>query len=161
MSQVYVKTSAFFRVSQQVCEQLQHRLRERFFEGLLARALAWGVRRLVGQRTNTLAAAGLLVPGIVARAGRGAVATPAVPPLIRPDLPASPTPLQTLDHSAHASAQISHPRRPSTDRPPPNHVPQPYPHKDSVAALRTLADAFGAQRLMWGTDWPWVQEHGG
>ena len=35
---------------------------------------------------------------------------------------------------------------------------QPYPYEDAAAALRVLVDAFGARRVMWGTDWPWVTE---
>ncbi|KAI8464534.1 MAG: hypothetical protein J3K34DRAFT_526120 [Monoraphidium minutum] len=38
---------------------------------------------------------------------------------------------------------------------------EPYPYRDAVTALRLLVDSFGARRVMWGTDWPWVQEHGG
>jgi len=36
-----------------------------------------------------------------------------------------------------------------------------YPYADAAAALRVLVDAFGARRVMWGTDWPWVSEQCG
>jgi predicted TIM-barrel fold metal-dependent hydrolase len=35
---------------------------------------------------------------------------------------------------------------------------EPYPYADAAAALRALVDAFGARRVMWGSDWPWVTE---
>ncbi|MGH9721519.1 MAG: amidohydrolase family protein [Bryobacteraceae bacterium] len=38
---------------------------------------------------------------------------------------------------------------------------QPYPYKDSQAQVKRLYDAFGPQRLMWGTDWPLVENHCG
>jgi predicted TIM-barrel fold metal-dependent hydrolase len=38
---------------------------------------------------------------------------------------------------------------------------QPYPYPDSQAQVRRLYDAFGPQRLMWGTDWPLVENHCG
>ena len=31
---------------------------------------------------------------------------------------------------------------------------QPYPYPDSMLQIKRLRDAFGATRLMWGTDWP-------
>ncbi len=31
---------------------------------------------------------------------------------------------------------------------------QPYPYPDAMAQIKRLRDAFGAERLMWGTDWP-------
>jgi L-fuconolactonase len=31
---------------------------------------------------------------------------------------------------------------------------QPYPYPDAQAQVKRLYDAFGPQRLMWGTDWP-------
>ncbi|MEI9979732.1 MAG: amidohydrolase family protein [Edaphobacter sp.] len=31
---------------------------------------------------------------------------------------------------------------------------QPYPYADTIPQLKTLIEAFGAARLMWGTDWP-------
>jgi L-fuconolactonase len=31
---------------------------------------------------------------------------------------------------------------------------QPYPYPDAIPQLKKLHAAFGAQRLMWGTDWP-------
>ena len=36
-----------------------------------------------------------------------------------------------------------------------------YPHRDTHAQVRTIYDAFGPQRLMWGTDWPGVEGHCG
>jgi len=33
-----------------------------------------------------------------------------------------------------------------------------HPYPAAPAKIRQLVDAFGAQRLMWGTDWPWVTE---
>lgn len=38
---------------------------------------------------------------------------------------------------------------------------QPYPYKDSQTQVKRLYDAFGPQRLMWGTDWPLVENHCG
>jgi hypothetical protein len=38
---------------------------------------------------------------------------------------------------------------------------QTYPYQDAVAALRLLVDTFGANRVVWGTDWPWVTEQCG
>jgi predicted TIM-barrel fold metal-dependent hydrolase len=38
---------------------------------------------------------------------------------------------------------------------------QPYPYRDSQAQVKRLYDAFGPQRLMWGTDWPLVENHCG
>jgi hypothetical protein len=38
---------------------------------------------------------------------------------------------------------------------------QPYPHLDACAALRRLVDVFGARRVMWGSDCPWVLEQCG
>jgi len=34
---------------------------------------------------------------------------------------------------------------------------QPYPYRDTWAQVKKLYDAFGPQRLMWGTDWPLVE----
>jgi len=31
---------------------------------------------------------------------------------------------------------------------------RPYPYPDAMAQIKRLRDAFGAGRLMWGTDWP-------
>lgn len=31
---------------------------------------------------------------------------------------------------------------------------QPYPYPDSMSQIKRLRDAFTAERLMWGTDWP-------
>ena len=36
---------------------------------------------------------------------------------------------------------------------------QPYPYPDVQAQMRRLYDAFGPQRLMWGTDWPISETH--
>jgi predicted TIM-barrel fold metal-dependent hydrolase len=38
---------------------------------------------------------------------------------------------------------------------------QPYPYTDSQAQVKRLYDAFGPRRLMWGTDWPLVENHCG
>jgi L-fuconolactonase len=38
---------------------------------------------------------------------------------------------------------------------------QPYPYRDAQAQVKRLYDAFGPQRLMWGTDWPLVEAHCG
>lgn len=40
--------------------------------------------------------------------------------------------------------------------PQPNKSRQPYPHADTFPTLRRLYDAFGPQRLMWGTNFPGV-----
>ena len=32
----------------------------------------------------------------------------------------------------------------------------PYPHEDTFQTYRRIYDAFGPERLMWGTDFPWV-----
>ncbi|HLJ91643.1 MAG TPA: amidohydrolase family protein [Gemmataceae bacterium] len=34
---------------------------------------------------------------------------------------------------------------------------QPYPYRDTFDQVKRLYDAFGPQRLMWGTDWPVVE----
>lgn len=34
-----------------------------------------------------------------------------------------------------------------------------YPYRDTHDQVRRLYDAFGPQRLMWGTDWPGVEEY--
>jgi predicted TIM-barrel fold metal-dependent hydrolase len=36
-----------------------------------------------------------------------------------------------------------------------------YPYKDTHDQVRRLSDAFGPQRLMWGTDWPGVEKYCG
>lgn len=36
---------------------------------------------------------------------------------------------------------------------------QPYPWHDAGAAVRLLIDTFGVERVLFGTDWPWVAEH--
>ena len=37
----------------------------------------------------------------------------------------------------------------------------PYPYPDAQQQVQRLYDAFGPQRLMWGTDWPIVEAHCG
>jgi L-fuconolactonase len=37
----------------------------------------------------------------------------------------------------------------------------PYPYPDAQQQVKRLYDAFGPQRLMWGTDWPLVEAHCG
>jgi L-fuconolactonase len=36
-----------------------------------------------------------------------------------------------------------------------------YPYRDTWRQVKKLYDAFGPQRLMWGTDWPLVENHCG
>jgi predicted TIM-barrel fold metal-dependent hydrolase len=36
---------------------------------------------------------------------------------------------------------------------------QPYPYLDVQDNVKRLYDAFGPQRLMWGTDWPICEAH--
>ncbi|GMH43486.1 hypothetical protein BSKO_11408 [Bryopsis sp. KO-2023] len=36
-----------------------------------------------------------------------------------------------------------------------------YPYLDARVCLRRLVDAFGAQRLMWGSDFPWITQQCG
>jgi L-fuconolactonase len=31
---------------------------------------------------------------------------------------------------------------------------EPYPYTDTIPQIKSLSEAFGASRLMWGTDWP-------
>lgn len=38
---------------------------------------------------------------------------------------------------------------------------QPYPYPDCQAQVKRIYDAFGPQRLMWGTDWPLVDGYCG
>lgn len=38
---------------------------------------------------------------------------------------------------------------------------QEHPYEDAQQCVRNLVDAFGPQRLMWGTDFPWVTESPG
>ncbi|MCC6858674.1 MAG: amidohydrolase [Bryobacterales bacterium] len=38
---------------------------------------------------------------------------------------------------------------------------QEYPYADSQVQVKRLYDAFGPRRLMWGTDWPLVENHCG
>lgn len=35
---------------------------------------------------------------------------------------------------------------------------QPYPYADAMDGLAALVQAYGPQRVMWGSDWPWVTE---
>ena len=36
-----------------------------------------------------------------------------------------------------------------------------YPYEDARKQVRVLVDTFGAQRILFGTDWPWVSEKEG
>jgi L-fuconolactonase len=36
---------------------------------------------------------------------------------------------------------------------------QAYPYRDSFAQVKRIYDAFGAQRIMWGTDWPLIERY--
>ena len=38
---------------------------------------------------------------------------------------------------------------------------QPYPYPDAQAQVKRLYDAFGPKQLMWGTDWPLVEDRCG
>ncbi len=38
---------------------------------------------------------------------------------------------------------------------------EPYPYRDTWPQVKALYDAFGPQRLMWGSDWPLVERHCG
>lgn len=38
---------------------------------------------------------------------------------------------------------------------------QPYPYADACQGVKALVDAFGAERVMWGSDFPWVTEQCG
>lgn len=38
---------------------------------------------------------------------------------------------------------------------------QPYPYPDSQVQVKRLYDSFGPRRLMWGTDWPLVEDYCG
>ena len=38
---------------------------------------------------------------------------------------------------------------------------EPYPYADAHAQVKRLYDAFGPRRLMWGTDWPLVENYCG
>jgi predicted TIM-barrel fold metal-dependent hydrolase len=38
---------------------------------------------------------------------------------------------------------------------------QPYPYPDCQAQIKRIYDAFGPQRMMWGTDWPLVEAYCG
>lgn len=37
----------------------------------------------------------------------------------------------------------------------------PWPHLDVAPVARRLHDAFGAHRLLWASDWPWIREEPG
>ena len=34
-----------------------------------------------------------------------------------------------------------------------------WPHRDLLPRLKRIAEAYGAERLMWGSDFPWVRDH--
>ena len=38
---------------------------------------------------------------------------------------------------------------------------EPQPHRDTWPMVIALIEAYGAERIMWGTDFPWIQSHGG
>lgn len=38
---------------------------------------------------------------------------------------------------------------------------EPYPYRDAIGLARRVYERFGVRRLMWGTDFPYVQEHEG
>lgn len=38
---------------------------------------------------------------------------------------------------------------------------EPYPYRDTHDQVKKLYDAFGPRRLMWGTDWPMVEQYCG
>ena len=38
---------------------------------------------------------------------------------------------------------------------------EPFPHADARPAIRKLLAAFGKERLLWGTDFPWVTQKDG
>ena len=66
-------------------------------------------------------------------------------PLDRPDLLAH---LTALKRYPNVFVKISHTWSLSK---------QPYPYRDSQEQVHKLYDAFGSKRLMWGTDWPLVE----
>jgi predicted TIM-barrel fold metal-dependent hydrolase len=70
-------------------------------------------------------------------------------PIDRPDLLAS---LLALQRYPNVFVKISHTWSLSH---------QPYPYRDTWAQVKKVYDAFGPQRLMWGTDWPLVEGHCG
>jgi predicted TIM-barrel fold metal-dependent hydrolase len=35
---------------------------------------------------------------------------------------------------------------------------EPYPYADAMAGVAALVEAYGSQRVMWGSDFPWVTE---
>jgi len=65
------------------------------------------------------------------------------------DQPAELEKLIALAHHAKVFVKISHTW--SISR-------QPYPYLDAQEYVKRLYAAFGPQRLMWGTDWPLVEE---
>jgi predicted TIM-barrel fold metal-dependent hydrolase len=67
------------------------------------------------------------------------------------DAPAELEKLIALARYPHVFVKISHTW--SLSR-------QPYPWLDAQELARRLYHAFGPQRLMWGTDWPIVEERG-
>jgi predicted TIM-barrel fold metal-dependent hydrolase len=34
---------------------------------------------------------------------------------------------------------------------------EPYPHRDLLPYVRALVDAFGPDRCVWGSDWPFLR----
>lgn len=38
---------------------------------------------------------------------------------------------------------------------------EPYPHPDTWPLMQTLLSSFGPERLMWGSDFPYILQHGG
>jgi predicted TIM-barrel fold metal-dependent hydrolase len=61
-------------------------------------------------------------------------------------------PLLALKRYPHVFVKVSHTW--SLSR-------QPYPYPDSQALVQRVYEAFGPQRLMWGTDWPLVEGYCG
>jgi predicted TIM-barrel fold metal-dependent hydrolase len=74
----------------------------------------------------------------------------AQPPLMEPDDP----PLRQLPHllalARHPNVAVKLTAVPVLSR-------EPFPYKDLGPAVRQLIDAFGPERLMWGTDWQRVR----
>jgi predicted TIM-barrel fold metal-dependent hydrolase len=70
----------------------------------------------------------------------------------RPDQPAEQKKLLDLARFPRVYVKISHTWSLSK---------QPYPYQDTHEQVHKLYDAFGPQRLMWGTDWPLVEGYCG
>jgi L-fuconolactonase len=66
--------------------------------------------------------------------------------------PAALAPLLGLARYARVLVKISHAPWLSAE---------PYPHRDTHTQIQRLHAAFGASRLLWATDWPLVEDHGG